>query len=89
MPVTFFESSGPLDFAAGERSISAWKTTQREIGGRHYITITEGSDGNELFLGKTFEVISFHHGGGKIIFNSRSPIELSTLLDSIAAPSAS
>lgn len=72
---TFFEQQGPLDVIAGERTISTWKTTQREINGRHYITIDEGSDGNEKLMGKTFEVIAFHFGGGKIVFNSNLPVD--------------
>jgi len=75
----FFKAQGPLNIAVGERIISAWKTTQSKINGRSYITIDEGSDGNEKFMGKTFEVLAIHFGGDKIAFNGNLPVTPSNL----------
>lgn len=78
----FFDRQGPLDFQAGEQTISAWKTTQKEINGCSYITIDEGSDGNEKLVGQTFKVLAYHFGGGKIAFNNKHPVDLYKISDS-------
>lgn len=83
MKVRFFSSQGPVDYAAGERTISAWKTELFTIDERDYITVIEGSDGHENNLGKSFAVIAFHFGGGKICFNEKHPIHLEELAKSL------
>lgn len=75
----FFDGQGPFDVASGEQTISAWKTLESVINGRNYITITEGSDGNEALLGRSFEVLALHFGGGKIAFNKNHPVNLAML----------
>ena len=75
----FFDGHGPLDVAAGEQTISAWKTSGSVINGRNYITITEGSDGNQALLGQSFEVLAFYFGGGKIAFNKNHPVNFAML----------
>jgi len=73
-----FQEQNPLNYPE-ERSISAWKTIQEKINGRDYITIREGSDGNQKFIDKTFEVIRFRCDREKIVFNCNRPVERSKL----------
>ncbi|HEY5259211.1 MAG TPA: hypothetical protein VIJ46_01080 [Rhabdochlamydiaceae bacterium] len=60
--------SGHEKLQPGERSISAWKAEVSADG--QSVTITEGSDGNEQFLGQTFPIVRNEFGGGKIIFKA-------------------
>ena len=75
----FFNEKGPLDFAAGEKTISAWKTTATVVNGRDYITIAIGDSGDEDLLGQSFEVLALHFAGGKIAFNKNHPVNLAML----------
>lgn len=60
-----FDSSNPIQ-CPDERSVDVSKTKAASFGDRHYITIIDGSGGNEEFLNLAFRVVRYE--GNKVIF---------------------
>ena len=49
-----------------ERSISSGETRVSADG--NFVTITEGSDGNDKFRNQTFPIVRYEFGGARIVF---------------------